>query len=227
MITTQEEKKTMFSTIELGLKDIQKIIDKRQIERDDLQRTAKRLNTEIINLEIENYEKAAVYMKELAQNQKIAASAELSKLGTMALRYAFGKNYEMEIEMSGSDKNSKAYVWFIKDGKKDDKEDPMEDNGGGVVDIISNAIRIEIMDAYDDPVIDGPIIFDEPYKMVSDEYIPQTSQFIANVSKDFGRQVIVVTHEDYISSLTDLNIYVSLDENERSVITVIRNRKEE
>jgi DNA repair exonuclease SbcCD ATPase subunit len=223
LIEKLEEQEKMFAQ---GLRQFEIEVEKKKSQKETLLAEQKKLEKDIEDLDIGNYEKAAIWMKELAQNQREAASEELSELGTMALQYAMGPDYQMKIEMGGTIKSPKADVWFIKDNKEDEKEDPMEDNGGGIVDIIGSSMQITCLNNYNEPSIDGPVIFDEPFKMVSDEYIPMLSQFTANVAKDFGRQVITVTHNDYLSAMTDSTIYVCLDENKHSVVTVQHNNKE-
>lgn len=218
---------TNIAECENALRALEFAIERKKIKKETLLKEAEEKRNLILELDIDNLDKAAIWLKELAQNQKKTASKELSTLATMALQYSLGSKYKMEIEMEGTAKNPKADVWIIKNNKDDEKEDPMEDNGGGIIDMVGSSMRITILDNYTDPIIDGPIIFDEPFKMVSQEYIPLLSEFVSNVSKDFGRQVIVVTHNDYLSSMTDSNVYVSLDEHDHSTIEIRRNSKEE
>ena len=82
------------------------------------------------------------------------------------------------------------------------EEDIMDQNGGGVVDIVSTALRLIALQTYE-PVIDGPIILDEPTKMVSSEYIPTLAEFLKSAGNDFGRQIILITHNEYLASIAD------------------------
>jgi DNA repair exonuclease SbcCD ATPase subunit len=213
----------MGAICEKGLLELDKLIDRKKAKREEAQTELSDLNQQMKELNTDNLDKAAIWMKALATNQKVSASQELSKLGTTALQYGFGPKYEMQVEMAGTSKKPETNVWVVKNKKYDEREDPIDDNGGGVVDIMGTAMRIVTLDNYTEPVLDGPIIFDEPFKHVSTEYVPAMSEFTYNVSRDFGRQVIAVTHTDYLSAMTDSNIYVCLDENERSIIEVRKN----
>lgn len=64
--------------------------------------------------------------------------------------------------------------------------------GGGVVDIISIALRIIIMQLLH---AKGPLILDEPAKFVSAHYINNFGKFLTQISKTFDRQIIMVTHD--------------------------------
>lgn len=206
---------------QVELKEFNNYVVATKTKQDMLIQKKENIENKIQKLNINLMETASIILKELVQNQREIASKELSKLGTLALQYSLGPNNKMEIEIEDTSSNPKAYVWFIKDGSN--KESPLDDNGGGVVDIIGTSLRLVIMNNYDDPPIDGPAIFDEPFKMVSKDYIPQLSEFISNISRDFGRQIIVVTHNDFLSSMTDSNVYVSLDNNDNSQIEVMNN----
>lgn len=192
----------------------------KELKKRDLLQKKDEAEDAIKELNIDNLESSAIWMKQLAVNQKKNAGKKLSELGTTSLQYSFGPDYEMQIEMEGSAKRSTGKVWIIKDGKEDEKEDPMEDNGGGIVDIVGTSMRLMTLDSYNEPKIDGPIILDEPFKMVSDEYIPAQSEFLSKVHRDFGRQVIAVTHNDYLTSTVASHVYVSLDEDKNSVVEI-------
>lgn len=189
-------------------------------ERQSLEKEIKRLTGETDALKLEEFNAAAVWLKELSQNQKAEVSKMLAGLGTLALQYSMGTNYEMEIETSGSAKRPEARVFLVKNSNRENREDPLEDNGGGIVDIMGTSLQLVILDSYNDPVIDGPVIFDEPFKMVSKEYVPMLSEFMSKLPADFNRQIIVVTHNEFLASMTESNVYVSLGEDERSRIDV-------
>lgn len=171
------------------------------------------LKDKVSGLQIKETEKAAVLFKNLADLQKERTARELSSLGTSALRYSLGPQYTMHIEMKGTAKNPEAYLWITKGSGE--KEDPIEDNGGGLVDIVGVSMRFMFADAMDN---DGPIIFDEPFKMVSSEFVPMLSEFVSKISQDFGRQIIAVSHNEYLSSMSDSNIEVMAGEDGKSIV---------
>ena len=91
-------------------------------------------------------------------------------------------------------------------------------NGGGIVDIVSTSLRFIIAEVWRNPEIDGPIIMDEAYKHLSKEYTPMIAVFLKKLSDDFGRQIILSTHNEYIAQAADLKIHVSLDDTGTSVV---------
>ncbi|MFA7534300.1 MAG: ATPase, partial [Tissierellaceae bacterium] len=80
------------------------------------------------------------------------------------------------------------------------KTKPELSRGGGVVDIVSLALRIAFLQTHK-PRIEGPLILDEPAKHVSDDYIYNVADFLRQTSELFNRQIIMVTHNNYLSSI--------------------------
>ena len=162
------------------------------------------LEKKILDLNIDVLNETVAVLKKLSSNQRNAAKKRLEDLGTEALKYSMGNQYRMEIEIDDTRKRPQAYMYRI-DESTGLKTDPLEENGGGVVDIINIALRIIVIQA-NTPNIDGPIILDEPFKMVSKEYIPMLSDFLRKISNDFGRQIIMVTHNEYLAECCDTKI---------------------
>jgi DNA repair exonuclease SbcCD ATPase subunit len=84
--------------------------------------------------------------------------------------------------------------------------DIIESKGGGVVDVIAFSLRVILMELLK---VQGPMMLDEPGKFISAEYIVNFGKFIENVSKAFGRQVIMITHNSALAEMADNTILVS------------------
>ena len=164
------------------------------------------LEKKIEELEIDKLEQASLILQKLSEKQREVAKTRLEELGTQALQYSLGNNYRMVIELSESRKRPQAFLYVI-DDDKGIKTSPLDDNAGGIIDIISIALRLVVLQAHE-PTIDGPIILDEPFKMVSKEYIPMLSDFLKKISNDFGRQIIMVTHNEFLAESCESRIVI-------------------
>jgi DNA repair exonuclease SbcCD ATPase subunit len=60
--------------------------------------------------------------------------------------------------------------------------EPNDTDSGGYADIVSLALRIAVIELYK-PKINGMLIFDEPFKCISKEYIQSASQFLTSIVK--------------------------------------------
>lgn len=74
--------------------------------------------------------------------------------------------------------------------------------GGGIVDVVSIALRLAMMEL-SRPKPGGPIILDEPGKHVSAEYAPNLAYFLRQYAERTGRQIIMVTHNEALAEVAD------------------------
>lgn len=170
-------------------------------ETDIIEKEKKILNEEIESLGVEELEQASKILQTLSASQKLKACELLEGLCTSAIQYSFSPDHEIKVSIKETGKRSVIDV-KIMNTLTGYEEDIMDQNGGGVVDIVSTALRLIALQTYE-PVIDGPIILDEPTKMVSSEYIPTLAEFLKSAGNDFGRQIILITHNEYLASIAD------------------------
>ena len=142
--------------------------------------------------------KSAEILKKLVEERRASVCDTLAVLGTSALQYAL---QDEDIEMRVTEKDYRDSI--ASDVRIVSKTTGMETpirgaKGGGISDIVNTAIRIGIIKSFQDPSIDGPIILDEPYKQLSSEYQPAIADFLKRITTDFGRQIILSTHNDFI-----------------------------
>lgn len=164
------------------------------------------IEKKIDGLGLERLEKSLIILQKLSEGQREKAKIRLEELGTQALRYSLGDDYRMIITVEGTKSRPKASVKVLTESTGV-LTDPISENGGGIVDIISIALRLVVLQSYDPP-IEGPIILDEPFKMVSKEYVPMLSEFLKKISADFGRQIIMVTHNDYLAESCESRVII-------------------
>lgn len=180
-----------------------------KVLKDGLEKDKERLEKEIEDCKVDDLKMYGIVMQKMAEKQRGAACAKLEYLGTCALQYAVSPNYKMEIDLKTGARPT-ADVWITKaNGVKTDPSD--DGNGGGIVDISSLGLRFISLESHE-PAIDGPVVFDEPGKMVSKKYVPMLSEFMKKVGIDFDRQVILITHNDFLSEIADKKIYMDYDE---------------
>ena len=177
----------------------------------------KELEEKIDSLLTEQLEECVLVLQKMSAFRREAARNRLEELGTMALQYSLGPDYKMVIDMPQTKKKPAAEVYVLHLPTLL-KTNPESENGGGVVDILSFAMRFVVLQSMSDPVIDGPIIMDEPFKMVSSEYVPMLIDFMKKIAEDFDRQIIVVTHNNDLAQTSKI-ISVS-SENGESIVTV-------
>lgn len=172
----------------------------------------KRDAQETIILAIEVLREAGNYAREQARKQ-------VEALASMALTAVFGPGYRFSL-VSKKQGNQTAVECHVisPDGKGGEVDTEGSDSrGGGVVDIQAAALRISMLELYH-PKPDGPLIADEPGKHVSADLIEALGQFLLLVSQQFGRQFIMVTHNEHLASLAERTIRIELQDGVSVVI---------
>ena len=164
---------------------------------------------EVANL-IDVLEQVRLLLQRASEYAREQIKQQIEMLVTHCLQFVFGPNLEFEIELSEvrGKTNAEFYVVSTYDDVKI-KTKPQDARGGGVVDVISLALRIAVIQSTD-LYKDGPLILDEPAKHVSNEYINNVAQFLKQISDVFHRQIIMVTHNKYLSEIADLAYKVEL-----------------
>ncbi|WP_010249698.1 ATPase [Acetivibrio cellulolyticus] len=161
----------------------------------------KLLQKAVDNIDI--LEKVKVLLQKVSEFAREQSRAHIEALVTNCLQYIFDSSLEFRIEISEVRGRPEAEFYVLsKYGDMEIKTKPQDARGGGVIDIISLAIRIAMLECSN---LDnkGPIILDEPAKHVSDDYINQVAEFLKQVTHMFNRQVIMVTHNRHLSEMAD------------------------
>lgn len=167
-----------------------------------------------IQKELELIEKVGVLLQSTSEFARNQAKIQTENLVTNCLQFIFENNIEFEIEIEELYGKPNAEFYVIT--KTDDitiKTKPELARGGGVVDIISLALRIAFLEIHK-PQIEGPLILDEPAKHVSEDYIFNVADFLKKAAEMFERQIIMVTHNDHLSSIGTTSYKVYMKETE-------------
>lgn len=114
-------------------------------------------------------------------------------LVTYALRFIYSQDYAFQLEF-GRRGNLQELNFNIKTPEFEEPGDPMDTSGGGVLDIVSLALRAVLLEV-SVPKIEGFLMLDESLKHLSKDYLMNASQFLNELNKRLGRQIIFITHQ--------------------------------
>ncbi len=154
-----------------------------------------------IQSQIELLEKVNILFQKTSEFAREQARSQVESLVTNCLQYIFENNTEFKIEIEElRNKPSAEFYVVTKENNMMIKTKPELSRGGGVVDIISLALRIAFLQIHK-PKIQGPLILDEPAKHVSEDYIFNVADFLKKTSEMFDRQIIIVTHNNHLSAI--------------------------
>lgn len=174
-----------------------------------------------INIEIDKLEKVSIIFQKTSEFAREQSKKQIETLVTKCLQYVFETNIEFVIEIE--EMRNKANAEFYVINEVEDtiiKTKPELSRGGGVVDIISLALRIAFLQIHK-PQIQGPLILDEPAKHVSEDYIFNVGDFLRQTSEMFNRQIIMVTHNHHLSNISNNAFRVQLTGFTSSVLPIV------
>ena len=157
-------------------------------------------------LELEKKEIARALLQKTSEQARETARHVLESTVTTALQHVFGHSFAASIETDVSSGKPVAEIYIVTDNGngKVTKCKPEDACGGGIVDIVSIALRIAMIQLHQEPKINGPIILDEPGKFVSADYSIKLAEFLKYVSAQFNKQIIFVTHNQDLKSISDV-----------------------
>jgi DNA repair exonuclease SbcCD ATPase subunit len=158
-------------------------------------------------------EQVRLLLLEAARHAREQGRRQVEYLVSQALQFVFGGDVEFKVEVEEKRDRPEAefYVCSTYGGNYRVETTPQDARGGGVVDVISLALRLALLHAFRPPV-GGPAVLDEPGKHVSEEYAPQLARFLKSFSQSLGRQVIMVSHNQHLADTADIAYLVEMQQ---------------
>lgn len=172
---------------------------------------------ELNNLQkdIEICDKASVFITTISLEAKKMVIVILEDMVTEAIASISEGRYSFKIQIEETAKGNKCEFYIVEevDGEIS-MQNPKEACGGGFIDIISTTLRYVYLNVFKNPSLNGPIILDEPAKMLSSDMSYSFGEFIKKLGGNFDRQTIIVTHNDELGDISDNSIKIIKDARE-------------
>ena len=185
---------------------LQSHFDKRKGSRDQIIKQKDELGVNIIlkRDELAGLNETRILLEKTSVYARSYAKTKLEEIVTNALQYIFTSDFRFEIDLteSGGKPQADFFVVSLQDGIEV-RNRPEDSRGGGVVDIISLALRWAVLQIHADPKMNGPMMLDEPGKHVSEDYAIKLAVFLKQMSQHFKRQIIMVTHQPHLAMSAD------------------------
>lgn len=155
-----------------------------------------------------NTEQAQIIIQEVAKKTQEQVAFHISGIVSMALAAIFDDPYEFKIRFVTRRGRTEADLLLERDGVE---IDPMGAVGGGVIDVVSFALRVALW-SIAVPKLRAVLILDEPFKFLSRGYQPKASAMIQEISKKLGIQFIIVSHDPAIIASADKTFQVQIQD---------------
>ena len=177
-----------------------RIVERQKAERVVLARQRKAEQNKLSKLEddINNLSKARTIIQQAALDTQQHLQVRLSTLVSSALEAVF-PDQGLEFRIQFVPKRGRTEC-SLEVGENGVFNPPMEAHGGGVVDVVSFALR---MSFWSMQRTRPTIILDEPMKFLSADLVPLAAEMIRGMSDKLGVQVIMVTHIEEFQNIAD------------------------
>jgi len=151
-----------------------------------------------------------VLLAKTSEYARTQLKARIEETVTAALRGVISDDLSFRITL-GDRANQPTAEWEVVScyGDMEIANSPEDARGGGIVDVVSIALRLALLELAR-PKPGGPLILDEPGKMISAEYAPNLAGFLQEYARRTGRQVLMVTHNDALAEVADQSYRVSM-----------------
>lgn len=141
------------------------------------------------------YKKSVEFIALVQSSTKHKIKAGFESIIVYAFRYIFGDNqhgFALEFKPRG---NLQELHFNVKSPDCERLLDPADTSAGGVLNILSLALRIALLELMR-PKVEGLLVWDEPFRDLSKEYQPQAAEFIKAINQKINRQIVLITHKD-------------------------------
>lgn len=166
-----------------------------------------------------SFEQAQSILQQVAQSIQQKAHQQIARVVTECLQMVFyDEDYGFKIRFERKRGKTEAKLLLINRGH--DVENPLDEDSGGVMDVASFALRLSCL-FLTKPNLRKLLVMDEPFKNVSEEYQDNVRNMLEKLTKEFGLQIIIVTHEQgfQCGKVVRLNeLYVNGEDDEMNLI---------
>lgn len=163
------------------------------------------------------YDLVQILLQKTSDFARQQAKARIEDIVTSALSVVFGKDYRFSIVLDVKANQPIAEYHLTSEGVSTQLKPPDYDRGGGVADVVSLALRLAVGELSGTR---GPIFLDEVGKHVSQEYAPNVAYFLKEYSANFGRQIVLITHNMHLAEIGETSLQVT-QSGGKSEVTVI------
>jgi len=144
--------------------------------------------------------KARLLLEKYSEIEQEQLRQKVEALVTRGLQVIFDETYSFKVETKILRKQAAMEFVVSHDGVD---RDPMDANGGGLVNVIALVLRLTIVALT--PGLSRAVVLDEPFAQLSQGYLAGMSKFIREVVDSSDIQLIIISHEAEIAEVADMS----------------------
>ena len=152
---------------------------------------------EEIKTETEEVLKSISVCQNVATEVQKQLSVKIDTIVNLALATCFGDEYTFKLNYVPARGKTEVEFLLLQNGKE---IDPMNQNGGGLIDILCFALRVAVFNISH---TDDVMVFDEPFRFVSKGLREKVAEVVHTFSERLNIQIIEVTHVEELMDNSD------------------------
>ena len=201
-----------------------KSLDEKIMEYKTIESQIHSVNSNIAKSEntIKMNEELSAILIDSAKVMRDKAKTHFEKIVTDALQFVSQDStckFVIEESMVRGKPAYEFYIETIVNGEVCRKK-PEESCGGGFIDIISVTAKVAYLQIFNNPkIMNACFQMDEPGKMISEQMSVKFAEYIKFLGKQFGLQIIMVTHNENIAVMADDTFVVTKNKHGISVVS--------
>uniref|UniRef100_A0A6M3L5T6 Putative ATPase domain containing protein n=1 Tax=viral metagenome TaxID=1070528 RepID=A0A6M3L5T6_9ZZZZ len=185
----------------MDIQELRKFVESKKSEKLLLEKQVKEKQISIVRKEKyqENLIKTRWLLTEASRLTQMNIQNQIESLVTMAIRSVYERDFKFLVEFEIK-RNKTECLLRVQEGEKEPYI-PKEDQGGGLLDVISLALRI-VLWSMEKPRSRNIFILDEPGKWTG-VLIVKFGEMLKEISKELGLQILMVTHDSELVEIAD------------------------
>lgn len=156
--------------------------------------------------ELQLFEQVTVLLQKTSEFARQQAKTKIEEIVTSALSVVFDADYKFWLELVVRANRPEVDYYLQTDDIVTRLDQPDYGHGGGIVDVITLALRLAIAELED---VKGPLMLDEVGKHISAEFSQNVAFFLKEYSTKFNRQIILVTHNETLATAGEKSFHVT------------------
>lgn len=138
-------------------------------------------------------EEAQVIIQHIAQTIQQQAHHRITKVVSTCLETVFEGEDVYGFKIRFERKRGKTEAVLVLTKNNNEIDDPLEGDSGGVLDVAAFALRLSCI-ILAKPHLRKIVVLDEPFKFVSEKFLPNVRMMLEGLAEDFNFQFIMITH---------------------------------
>lgn len=142
--------------------------------------------------------KSVAVLDQLIQTIAASGIGKVEGIVTQGLQLVFGDSASCAIEKK---EGARGFTYKINIKFNDIVGDPIEDFGGGPVNVTAFLLRVLMLHRFERAKL---LVLDETFANVSRSYLPQVSALLKTLTEEFGFTILTVTHQPELACHADM-----------------------